>query len=139
MQKFAELLFPGAGFERADGAAIGLREERELRALADEFEQIGGGRFDEARAEKNVVVNIVDTYGERTESELGGVGLEVDSGGIEARGEGENFGHESARKTSIEGSKLRKAGQGGGAKSLTAGSLGMARRRADGKAMGCEQ
>jgi hypothetical protein len=60
LQQIAELFFPRSRFQGAHGAAIGLRQECELRALADEFEQISGRRFDESRAEEYVVVNVVD-------------------------------------------------------------------------------
>ena len=79
-----------------DPARLQALEDREV--LADEVEEVLSGELDEARAEKDVIMDVVDSQRKVREADFGGVRLQLHLCGMGGRKRGWGFGHSVSAK-----------------------------------------
>ena len=80
LHQFERLALPGSGFRTLGGLGSRLDREGQLRGLPNEFQQVDAGLFAPGRAQVHVVMDVIDTDGERAERKLRRVGFQVDAG-----------------------------------------------------------
>ena len=85
LQNFGEHLAERGVFGRAGLLArlVLAVEQTDVDRLANQIEQIFARKFDEARAEKNVIMDVVDPDGQIGEPDFGGVRLKLHPGGMD--------------------------------------------------------
>ena len=73
--------------------------KRQIAALPDKLEQVSRGQFDEARAQEDVVVDVVHSHGQRPQRKVSRIRRQVDDAqGLPADEHGCSLGHSRIAK-----------------------------------------
>ena len=98
LQNLGEQLAERAMFGRAGLLAVFAVEKADVDALADQILEVFSGEIDEARAEENVIMDVVHAHGKIRQADFCGVGLQLHPGRMVGRRRDADIGHTGAAK-----------------------------------------
>src|ERR1700746_454853 len=82
LQDIGEQLAESRVFGRASALLILPIDEVDVDGLANEIEQIFSRKIDEAGAQKNVIMDVVNAQGQTRQPDFGGISLKFHPGGM---------------------------------------------------------